>query len=187
MAPQGTVTPPIVERIILGQTDPNLLLAACHDAAIRVFDVRNNRAPVMTLQPFKHPAAGVVFEPNSRQNLLVAASGKGELCFVDLRKVTATAAAPPAGPSPSAGTAQPPATSTSLGVGGPYPIGSGVVKTVLAHSKGGLSALVAHPHAPLMATGTVSQVVKVWTDKGDAVSDAVASSRPEPFVLCFRI
>jgi hypothetical protein len=36
--------------------------------------------------------------------------------------------------------------------------------------QGGLSALVAHAHAPLMATGTSNQVVKVWTDSIEVVS-----------------
>jgi len=43
------------------------------------------------------------------------------------------------------------------------------MKSVPAHSKGGVSALVAHAHAPLMATGTNSQVVKVWTEDCDVV------------------
>lgn len=45
-----------------------------------------------------------------------------------------------------------------------------VVRSVEAHSKGGMSVMVAHPTAPLLATGTTSQVVKVWTDAGDVVS-----------------
>jgi hypothetical protein len=44
-----------------------------------------------------------------------------------------------------------------------------VVRCVEAHSKGGMSVMVAHPTAPLLATGTTSQVVKVWTDSGDVV------------------
>ena len=44
-----------------------------------------------------------------------------------------------------------------------------IVKTVQAHSNGGVSALVAHGNAPLLATGTTTQVVKVWTDQGEAV------------------
>lgn len=45
-----------------------------------------------------------------------------------------------------------------------------VVRCVEAHSKGGMSCMVAHPTAPLLASGTSTQVVKVWTDAGDAVS-----------------
>jgi hypothetical protein len=45
-----------------------------------------------------------------------------------------------------------------------------VVRAVDAHSKGGMSVMVAHPNAPLLATGSASQVVKVWTDAGDVVS-----------------
>jgi hypothetical protein len=36
--------------------------------------------------------------------------------------------------------------------------------------QGGLSALVAHTHAPLMASGTTNQVVKVWTEACEVVS-----------------
>jgi hypothetical protein len=49
-----------------------------------------------------------------------------------------------------------------------------IIKTVEAHSKGGMSVLAAHPTAPLLATGTTSQVVKVWTDAGDVVSAMTA-------------
>ena len=159
MAASGAASaPPTVDRIILGQTDPNLLLASCNDAAVRVFDVRNNRQPALTLQPFRQPAVGLVFEPNCRPNVLVAASEKGEICFIDIRM--AASATPPGGAEVG-------------GVpGGSALMGSGVVRMVAAHSKGGLSALVAHHHAPLMATGTASQVVKVWTDQGEAVSNA---------------
>ncbi len=44
------------------------------------------------------------------------------------------------------------------------------VKTVAAHSKGGVSRLAAHAFAPLIATSTSAQVVKVWTEQCDAVS-----------------
>lgn len=33
-----------------------------------------------------------------------------------------------------------------------------------------MSVMVAHPTAPLLATGSTAQVVKVWTDNGDVVS-----------------
>ena len=52
-----------------------------------------------------------------------------------------------------------------------------LVHTVAAHSSGGVSALVAHPHAPLIATASVNQVVKVWTDQGETV-------RLAPWHLC---
>lgn len=51
------------------------------------------------------------------------------------------------------------------------------MRRVEAHSKGGLSALVAHPFAPLFATGTISQVVKIWSDTGEHVSSIRAHPR----------
>ena len=165
MTAPGTASPPSVERIVLGQTDPNVMLASCNDAVIRVFDVRNNRAPVLQLQPFRTPPVGIVYEPNGRPNLLVAASERGEMCFIDIR-MASRASSPP--PGTSSTSPQP----ESGGGGGFAAGGQGVLRLVPAHSKGGLSALAAHPHAPLIATGTVNQVVKVWNDQGEAVSPA---------------
>jgi regulator-associated protein of mTOR len=57
------------------------------------------------------------------------------------------------------------------GAGSPHEqLSCAVVRQVEAHSKGGMSVMVAHPNAPLLATGSTSQVVKVWTDAGDVVS-----------------
>ena len=39
---------------------------------------------------------------------------------------------------------------------------AGVAAVLSAHSAGGLTALAAHPHAPLIATGTTASVVKLW-------------------------
>ena len=36
---------------------------------------------------------------------------------------------------------------------------TGVWKTVEAHSKGGMTALAAHPYSPLLATATATQVI----------------------------
>ena len=49
-------------------------------------------------------------------------------------------------------------------------------KSVEAHSKGTLTALAAHPHAPLLATATSSQVVKVWGAGGEQVGVVRAHS-----------
>ncbi|KAG1677758.1 hypothetical protein FOA52_001070 [Chlamydomonas sp. UWO 241] len=158
MIPMGagpTGTPPSVERIILGQSDLNLLLASCNDGAVRVFDVRNSRSPALCLSPFAQgtPAAGLAFEPNGRPGVLVAVSERGEMRFMDIRKAGSVG--------------------TAAAHGGLDPA---VVQVVVAHSKGGVSTLVAHQHAPLMATGTTSQVVKVWTEHGDAVGAIRAQS-----------
>eukprot|EP00798_Chlamydomonas_sp_ICE-L_P020686 gene20686-27482_t len=77
----------------------------------------------------------------------LSASEKGGLTFMDMRMATMSAtssSSKPTDPSPS------------------Y-----ITKTVQAHSSGGVSALVSHINAPLLATGTTTQVVKVWTDQGE--------------------
>ena len=73
---------------------------------------------------------GMVLEPGGVSNQLVTATATGELKFIDFRMHDA--------------------------LGGRL----GVYKTLDAHSKGSLSAVVGHPHAPLIATGTTTQVTK---------------------------
>ena len=73
---------------------------------------------------------GMVLEPGGVSNQLVTATATGKLKFIDFRMHDAS--------------------------GGRL----GVYKTLDAHSKGSLSAVVGHPHAPLIATGTTTQVTK---------------------------
>lgn len=73
---------------------------------------------------------------------------QGELKFLDTRLVSGGAAAG----APGMGTLGP-----GMGPSGSSAAQDATLKTVLAHSKGGVSALVAHPHAPLLATGTTTQ------------------------------
>ncbi len=47
---------------------------------------------------------------------------------------------------------------------------SATCKVVAAHSKGSVSCLAAHQCAPLLATGTLNNVVKIWTDQCEPVS-----------------
>ncbi|DBA97523.1 hypothetical protein WJX77_009223 [Trebouxia sp. C0004] len=44
---------------------------------------------------------------------------------------------------------------------------TGVWKTVEAHSKGAMSAMTAHPYSPLLATATETQVLKLWSPRGE--------------------
>lgn len=193
MTAPGSASPPSVERIVLGQTDPNVMLASCHDAIIRVFDVRNNRAPVLQLQPFRQPPVGIVYEPNGRPNLLVAASERGDMCFIDIRMASRAGSPPPPPPGPGTSSPSPQQQPQQPGGGefgggcGVAGGGQGVLRLIPAHSKGGLSVLAAHHHAPLIATGTVNQVVKVWNDQGEAVSVRLAGMMyrySHPHCLC---
>ncbi|KAL3149110.1 hypothetical protein ABBQ32_001950 [Trebouxia sp. C0010 RCD-2024] len=43
----------------------------------------------------------------------------------------------------------------------------GVWKTVEAHTKGAMTAMAAHPYSPLLATATATQVVKLWSPRGE--------------------
>ena len=74
----------------------------------------------------------MALEPGGRRDQLVTGSSNGELKFVDLRKLGGEA-------DPRGGN-------------------MGVWQRVEAHSKGSVTALAAHPNAPLLATGTNTQV-----------------------------
>ena len=74
----------------------------------------------------------MALEPGGRRDQLVTGSSNGELKYVDLRKLGGEA-------DPRGGN-------------------MGVWQRVEAHSKGSMTALAAHPNAPLLATGTNTQV-----------------------------
>ncbi len=63
---------PHVDSLHLGVADPNLLLAACSDLTLRLFDVRAPRGPALVLAPFKGQLAGVALEPAGRPGIIVA-------------------------------------------------------------------------------------------------------------------
>ncbi|KAF5835275.1 hypothetical protein DUNSADRAFT_7637 [Dunaliella salina] len=173
--------PVSVDRILLGAYSagssascmhPALLVAACSDATLRLYDVRTgNAGPAMMLQPFRQPPAGVAVEPAGKPSIIAAASERGELRMMDLRMV----------PNLPANVGAPGLEAVNLHQGSSaYDAALDcALKSVPAHSKGGVSALVAHAHAPLMATGTKSQVVKVWTDE----CDVVGAIRPQSAFL----
>ncbi|GLC71947.1 hypothetical protein PLESTF_001187700 [Pleodorina starrii] len=156
-APGGTGAG--VEQLLLSVLDPNLLVPVCTDGTIRIFDLRAPAAPRMVLQPLGRSAlAGTVLEPGGRQGMVVVAGEKGEMRWIDLRGGTGgTAAAVTASEEAHGG-----------GVGALMD-SAHTYKTVQAHTKGGVCALAGHTLAPLLATGTTSQVVKIWTDDGDVV------------------
>lgn len=77
------------------------------------------------------------------------------------------------GPNPGAPSSSGPAamdgtSSSGSGSGSPM-LSCSLVRSVEAFSKTSLTTLVAHPNAPLIATGSTMGIVKVWSDTGDAV------------------
>ncbi|KAK9819637.1 hypothetical protein WJX72_000593 [[Myrmecia] bisecta] len=114
-----------------------LLLAGCSNGAVMLYDLRNARHPAASVNPHTSPMIGMALEPGGVSNQLVTGAANGELKFIDFRMAGDSAAQ------------------------------MGVWKTVEAHSKGGMTALTAHPHAPLLATVTASQVVKLWSPRGE--------------------
>lgn len=53
--------------------------------------------------------------------------------------------------------------------GGDAPGAASLQRSLEAHTKGGMCVFAAHPNAPLLATATTSQVVKVWSAAGEPV------------------
>jgi hypothetical protein len=52
-SPSPGSSPLAVDRIVLGTADPLLLLAACADATLRLFDLRASRTSALVLAPFR--------------------------------------------------------------------------------------------------------------------------------------
>ncbi len=116
-----------------------LLFAGGRDGAVRVFDLRAN-APATAVQGARDRLAGLVAEPGGAPHTLVAAHRRGELRFYDTRML-----------------------------GGGAPGAAALIASVEAHSRGGLTTLAGHARAPLLATATAGQVVKVWRASGEQV------------------
>ena len=136
----GAPAAAVAQLAVAAAPGPPLVAAGLGDGAVVLLDARAPRSAVCSVRARATPAplAGLVAGPGGRPHQLVTACPTGELAFIDWRR---------------AGDGAPPAV--------------GVTATVAAHSTGGLSALAAHPHAPLLATGTTSQVVKLWSASGD--------------------
>lgn len=151
----GSSCPVAIEHLSVSQNDPHLLLAGCSDQMLRLFDVRAGATPALAVHAGRSPLAGMVLEPCGRAGAALTGSTTGELRFLDLRLAGAAAD----------------------GSGDPT---NCIVRSVQAHSTGGMSVLAAHPNAPLLATATAASasVVKVWTDAGDVVG-AIKSAAPQ--------
>ncbi|KAG2445405.1 hypothetical protein HXX76_000027 [Chlamydomonas incerta] len=170
-----------VDQLLLSVLDPNILVPLCTDGTLRLFDLRAPASARLVLQPMGRAAlAGAVLEPGGKQGTVVVAAEKGDMRWLDLRGGTGgvgpgVVASAFAGGEEGAGAAAPRAPSPAPPEGGAAASGGGggaaalTTKVLQAHTKGGVCALAGHTLAPLLATGTSSQVVKIWTDSGDVV------------------
>ncbi|CAL8465312.1 g4847 [Coccomyxa elongata] len=159
----------IVQRLGVSRYHP-LMLAGTATGTVLLYDLRSPHTAAATLKPHTSPMVGMALEPGGVKDQLVTAAADGEMKMVDFRMLSDTAAA---GNGPSGGAT----------VGGSL----GVWKTVNASATSrNLSALAAHPNAPLLATGTATQVVKLWSALGEqlgvirATTSLLDSRRPGP-------
>lgn len=119
------------------------------------------------MQHVRGRLAGMVAEAGGTPHHLALAYPTGQLAFLDVRMLSDAGAQAGNGPASA-----------------PRRLEAGVWKAVEAHSKGTLTALAGHPHAPLLATATSSQVVKVWGAGGEQVGVVRAHSS---FLAAHRI
>lgn len=99
---------------------------------------------------------GLVYEPGGLMHRCVTAHSSGELQFLDFRMI------------------------------GDSDNSAGILKTVQAHSRENLTAVAGHPHAPLIATGTASQVSQsfIWSNfHAILLSNTVIQSLQKQFSL----
>ncbi|EFN54506.1 hypothetical protein CHLNCDRAFT_135218 [Chlorella variabilis] len=160
---------PAVEHIAASCCSP-LLYAADGTGMVRIFDLRSSEL-VGSVQHIRSRLAGMVAEPGRTPHHLVLGYPGAQLAFLDCRMVRWAQAWGPGSDASSSGGAA---------AGGTAPparrLEVGVWKTVEAHSKGQMTALAAHPSAPLLATATNNQVVKVWSSSGEQVGVVRAHS-----------
>ncbi|KAL4426136.1 hypothetical protein ABPG77_007418 [Micractinium sp. CCAP 211/92] len=156
----GDGVAPAAEHMAASCHSP-LLYAADGSGMVRIFDLRSSEV-VGSVQHLRSRLAGMVAEPGGAPHHLVLGYPGAQLAFLDCRMVSSgqPAAAAPAG----------------SGTGEQRRLEVGVWKAVEAHSKGSMTALAAHPNAPLLATATNNQVVKVWSGSGEQVGVVRAHS-----------
>ena len=116
-----------------------LVFAANRDGTVLMFDVRANH-PVGELKSTQSTLIGIVSEPGGIDNHLVAGYRDGNISFIDIRKSGSDGA-----------------------------ITGAIWKRVEAHSKGNMTNICGHTYAPILASATASQVVKVWSANGDQI------------------
>ncbi|KAL4421494.1 hypothetical protein ABPG75_010785 [Micractinium tetrahymenae] len=159
----GDGAAPAVEHIAASCHSP-LLYAADGSGTVRIFDLRSSEV-VGSVQHLRSRLAGMVAEPGGAPHHLVLGYPGAQLAFLDCRMVSSD--------QPAAG-----------GAGEQRRLEVGVWKAVEAHSKGTMMALAAHPSAPLLATATSNQVVKLWSGSGEQVGVVRAHSS---FLAAHRI
>jgi regulator-associated protein of mTOR len=147
--------PVAVERLSAGSVEQSLLLAGCSDGAMRLFDLRAPRSALHCLQAVGRGSSlvGMVLEPGGRHNTIVAASSDGDMRLLDMRMM--------AGGGGVEGSALPKAEVLCI---------KALTQKEPSARPGSLNVLAAHPHAPLIATGSSGQEVRVWTHSGELVS-----------------
>ena len=130
------------------------LFAADSEGLVRVYDLRSG-AVAGTAQHLRSRLAGMAVEPGGTPHQLVLSYPSGHLSFLDCRMLGGAGGGPAATGIGAAAAAQ--------------RLETGLWKSFEAHSKGVLSAMCAHGVAPLLATATTSQVVKLWSTRGEQV------------------
>lgn len=129
-----------------------LVVAGCADGSVRLFDVRqaNKYSPVSVFAEHKGPVINVA-KPKSTPFRLVSGATGGTVKFWDYRMATSNSAASSVTPQSSS--------TASL-----------ALKTITAHTHSVMTSLSVHDYAPLIATGSQDQRIKVMNFNGDELS-----------------
>jgi regulatory associated protein of mTOR len=131
-----------------------LVVAGCADGSVRLYDVRqsNKYSPVAVFAEHKGPVINVA-KPKSTPFRLVSGATGGTVKFWDYRVATSNS---------SASTVVAPAQTGANN--------SIALKTITAHTHSVMTALSVHDYAPLIATGSQDQRIKVMNFNGDELS-----------------
>lgn len=126
-----------------------MLFAGSKEGCITIFDIRVKKQ-VGEIKYGSSNLIGIVSEPGEIENQFIAGYREGHINFMDIRKCSDDGN-----------------------------LTGNTWKRIEAHSKGNVTNLCGHSHAPILASATASQVVKVWS----AHAEQVGVVRTKPNML----
>ena len=140
-----------------------LLMAGAADGAVLSYDLRTPARLLSVIQTHRHPVVGILLQPGNTSNLVVTGSVNGEMKFCDLRNAAKPFFTAEVCPKPQS-------TAGGGALGGGSNAGGGGSTTARPPQGHALTALVAHAHAGVIASGSSERAIKLWDLEGNNVA-----------------
>jgi regulator-associated protein of mTOR len=138
-------------------------MAGAADGAVLSYDLRTPARLLSVIQTHRHPVVGILLQPGNTSNLVVTGSVNGEMKFCDLRNAAKPFFTAEVCPKPQS-------TAGGGALGGGSNAGGGGSTTARPPQGHALTALVAHAHAGVIASGSSERAIKLWDLEGNNVA-----------------